>query len=87
MPNFRSIGPFKQKLQRGGSESALPRPYQSAKNPACLGLKFVKALLFRSFHETYALTAFCFTFICGSVHLTMVSGGAGNQMRSAYKKE
>ena len=38
MPNFRSIGPFKQKLQMG-TESALPRPYQSAKSSACLGLK------------------------------------------------
>ena len=42
MLNFRSIGPFKQKLQRGGggSESALPQPYQSAKCPACLGLTY-----------------------------------------------
>ena len=38
MANFRSIGPFKQKLQRG-AESAPPRPYQSAKSPACLGLR------------------------------------------------
>ena len=37
MPNFRSIGSFKQKLQRG-TESALPRPYRSAKSPACFGL-------------------------------------------------
>ena len=41
MPNFKSIGPFKQNLQRGGggAESALPRPYQSAKSPACLRLR------------------------------------------------
>ena len=37
MTNFRSIGSFKQKLQRG-TESALPWPYQSAKSPACFGL-------------------------------------------------
>ena len=36
MPNFWSIGPFKQKLQ-GDAESAPPPP-QSAKSPACLGL-------------------------------------------------
>ena len=41
MPNFRSIGRFKQKLQRVGAESALPQPYQSAKSPACLGLSYV----------------------------------------------
>ena len=33
MPNFRSIGQFKHKLR--GAESALPRPYQSAKSLAC----------------------------------------------------
>ena len=39
MQNFRSIGPFKQKLQRG-AESA-PPPYQSAeRSPACLGFNF-----------------------------------------------
>ena len=35
MPNFRSIGLFKQKLQRGAES---PWLYQSAKSPACLGL-------------------------------------------------
>ena len=33
MPNFKSIGPSKQKLQ------ILPPPHQSAKSPACLGLR------------------------------------------------
>ena len=37
MPDFRSIGLFKQKLERG-AESPPPWPYQSAKSPACLGL-------------------------------------------------
>ena len=32
MPNFRSIGPFKQKLQRGQNLPP-PPPYQSAKSP------------------------------------------------------
>ena len=35
MPNFKSIGPFKQKLLGGGEGQT---PYQSAKSPACLGL-------------------------------------------------
>ena len=39
MPNFRSIGPFKQKLQRGGGA------YQSAKSLARLGLMFKKQTL------------------------------------------
>ena len=40
MPNFRSVGPFKQKLQRGGGRICpAPRPHQSAKSLACLGLK------------------------------------------------
>ena len=41
MPKFRSIGPFKRKLQKEGAESTAlppPQPYQSAKSPACLGL-------------------------------------------------
>ena len=50
MPNFRSIGPFKQKLQEGGGgggrESALPRPYQSVKSSACLGLSLSAASIF-----------------------------------------
>ena len=39
VPNFKLLGPSKQKLQSGGGESALLWPYQSAKRPACLGLK------------------------------------------------
>ena len=42
MPNFRLIGLFKRKLQRG-AESALPWPYQSAKSLACLGLMYTVA--------------------------------------------
>ena len=48
MPNFRSIGPFKQKLQRrgggggeGGQNLRVNRSYQSAKSLPCLGLKNV----------------------------------------------
>ena len=39
IPNFRSTGPFKQKLQKGEADSALSQPYQSARSPACLGLR------------------------------------------------
>ena len=45
MPNVRSIGPFKQKFKRGGGGGGgricLPRPYQSATSPACLGLNSI----------------------------------------------
>ena len=40
MPNFRSIGPFKQELQSCVRFCPPPPPpYQSAKISACLGLK------------------------------------------------
>ena len=36
-------------------------------------LKFVKALMFRSFHETEALTAFyCFTIVCGRAYFVPI---------------
>ena len=38
MPNFRSIGPFRKKLQRRAESAPPPLPYQFAKSPACLGL-------------------------------------------------
>ena len=41
MPSFRSIGPFKQKLQGGGEGTICPLwPCQCAKSSACLELNF-----------------------------------------------
>ena len=79
MPNFRSIGPFKQKLQRVGAECALPWPYQSAKSPACLGLiyeferqitqatKEIKMVDDKSVTKKKNLIATCCSLICSQL--------------------
>ena len=45
MPSFKLIEPFKQKLQEGKNLPPPPWQYQSAKSPACLGLRPTKELL------------------------------------------
>ena len=47
MPNFRSIGPFKQKLQRGGGRICSPLAIPICKKPGLFRVKWYHSLVIR----------------------------------------